>query len=144
MLLTDLLGIELKSKDIVLVGKPEESGILSSDGEPYFIFQLKTPVTVRCSVDKTIEPFQTGEVYVRESAVKSDKWLLVDPKKPKEGFYMKDWKVDFSKGQEVVLYQETTIQKWARSNRGSRRTENAISINERIKARQAERAKNGK
>ena len=137
MKLTEVFGIA-KSANIILVGKPEVTNFETSDGEPYYVAKLKSPVMVRCSVDKGIEAFETDEVYIRESALNAEGWTFVDPNKHEEGFYMPDWKVDFSKGQELVLYQETTIAKWTKGERANRGDERRTGINARI----AERIKN--
>lgn len=139
MKLTDAFKIE-KGADIILVGKPEVTNHETRDGEPYYVAKLKTPVMVHCSVDKGIEPFETDEVYIRESAIEQD-WKFVDEKKPEKGYFMPGWKVDFSKGQELVLYQETTIAKWTKTDRTSRSDERRTGINARIKERIAKRGK---
>lgn len=136
MKLTEVFKIE-KGTNIILVGKPEVTNFETSEGEPYYVAKLKTPVMVHCSADKGIEPFETDEVYLRESAIEQE-WTFVNPEKPDEGYFIPGWKVDFSKGQELVLYQETTIAKWAKENRTNRGDERRTGINARI----AERLKN--
>jgi len=133
MKLTEAFKIETAA-NIVLVGKPEVTNFETSDGEPYYVAKLKEPVMVRCSVDKGIDAFETEEVYIRESALEGD-WTFVDEKKPEEGYYMKDWKVDFSKGQELVLYQETTIAKWTKTDRANRADVRRTGINARLQER---------
>lgn len=139
MKLTEAFKIE-KGADIILVGKPEVTNFETRDGEPYYVAKLKTPVMVHCSVDKGIEPFEADEVYIRESAIEQD-WSFVNKDKPEEGYFMPGWKVDFSKGQELVLYQETTIAKWTKTDRANRGDERRSGINARIKERLANRGK---
>lgn len=142
MKLTQLLGVDTLATAIILVGKPEITNILDSEEKPYWVVQLKDEITVRCSVDKDIEPFQTKEVYVRQEAIESEDWQFVDETKPEQGFFMKDWKVDFSKGQEIPIYQSTTIAKWAKDNRSSRVADRRTGINARIRERMERKAGN--
>lgn len=127
--------------NIVILGEPIETNVLDSDGKPYYSCKLKNPIIARCSIDKEIEPVETDEVFIRSTAVDTVEATLVNPEKPEEGWFIKNWVVDFSKGQEIVLYQETTIAKWARENRGARKTTRNSDINQRIKAKMAERGK---
>lgn len=131
--LADILKMEIGKNFIVLVGKPEVTNFTTSDGEPYYSCQLKDEVTVRCSVDPNIEPFPTKEIFLRESAINKEGWKFVDEKKPEEGFYMPDWIVDFSKGQELPVYQETTIKKWYQTNRSATRDSERKRINDSIR-----------
>lgn len=128
-------ALGLTSNMIILVGKPELTNTVDSNNQPFFACKLKEPVTVRCSVDALIEPYETDEVFVRQSAVMEADWEFVNPEKPEEGFYMKDWVVDFSKSHKLPLYQETTIRQWANGNRDTRRLKDRQTINEGIRER---------
>jgi hypothetical protein len=139
MKLTEVLGIKTGVKNVVLTGKPEITNFTTSDNEPYYVVRTKEPIKVFCSVDKDIEPFVTDEVYVRESSIGLDTWEFVNKEKPEEGFYMPGWVVDFSKGQELAILQDTTIASWSKAGRKERIASNRMSINERIKERQKAR-----
>lgn len=137
-----MLGITIATVDVILVGNPEVTTFMTSEDEPYYAVKLKAPVTVRCSVDPLVEAFETDEVFVRESALNAEGWEFVDAKNPEEGYFMKNWVVDFSKGQQLAVYQSESIKKWAKGNRGIRTTENREKINTGIRAQmEARRAK---
>jgi len=143
--LAEVLGINLQAQKVILVGKPELTGIMSESGdvpEPYYVFQLKEPVQVRCSTHREIPVHETSEVYVRESALASEKWQYVDPKKPEKGFFMEGWVTDFSVNQKIDLYQETTIREWRRTRnklRGADRVKEAEqSLLEKYRAKESE------
>lgn len=133
MNLANLLGINIENANIILVGTPEITNFTDSDDKPYFLAKLLNPVTVRCSVDPMIEPFETDEVYVRQSDISAEGWELVDEKDPSKGFFQKGWVVDFSKGQKFAVYQSETIKKWARGNRSVRRDAERSALNETIR-----------
>lgn len=114
---------------------------MDSEEQPYYVVKLKTPISVRCSVDAEILPYETDEVYLRKSALESDSWTPVDPEHPEDGFYMPNWVVDFSKGQQIAIYQETSIKKWAQLNRGDRRIQNRDRINDSIREKIANKKK---
>jgi hypothetical protein len=127
----------------ILVGAPEETAFISAEkNEPYFRFSLKFPVPCRCSVDPDIMVYDTTEVYVRASDVVSDDWKAVDELNPENGFYRmngdKPWVVDFSKGQELPLYQSETIREWTRKNRTVRGKARTSGINDNLAAKIAE------
>lgn len=139
MKLSQALNIEAV-KNIILVGTPEMSNFVTSDEEAYFVCKTKKPVMVTCSVDSLIEPHEVDEVYIRQSALDLDGWKWVDETKPEEGFYMEGWKVDFSKSQQLAVYQETTIAKYFRDQRGAKNDERRTGINKRIQDAKAKRA----
>lgn len=141
MLLKDL-GIVSAIQPIVFVGKPEPSGKMTSDGDEYYTWKLKNPITVRCSVDSAIEPQEVEELYIRKTDLDKDVWVTLVEGKPEDGIIVPNWRADFSKGQEIPIFQETTIAQWTKANRGNRREQARQGINERIKARQANKAKN--
>lgn len=140
MSLAKLLNLNLGVKNVILVGVPEITNILDSDGKPYYAAKLKDAVIVRCSVDPEIVPFEAEEVYLREDALNLEGWKLIDPAKPEEGFFMEGWVVDFSKGQQIPLYQAESIRKWAKESRGDRRAQQRDEINNKIRERIAARA----
>jgi hypothetical protein len=140
MKLAALLGVAIAQTNVILVGKPEITTFMTSDDEPYYAAQLKTPITVRCSVDPLVEAFETDEVFIRESALNSEDWTFVDEKKPEEGYFMKDWVVDFSKSQMLPIYQSESIKKWGKGNRTTQKASNLEKINAAIRAGMAARA----
>ena len=133
------MGFELPKSSVILVGKPEVTSFMDSDNKPYYRISLVSPVMVHCSVDPAIEAVETDEVFMRERDVEEQDFTLVDPADPAKGYYIPKWVVDFSKAQELCLYQETTIKRWIRENRKERSDERRTSINERIKARMAKK-----
>jgi hypothetical protein len=142
MNLTALLGKQIATAiEITLIGEPEVTNIMTSDDEPYYLAKLLKPITVRCSVDPNIEAFETDEVYIRESAINEEGWTPRDEKDPSKGYFMPNWVVDFSKGQQLAVYQSETIKKWAKGNRSVRNAENTTKINEGIRAKIAARLK---
>lgn len=134
MKLTDAFKIDT-AEEIILVGTPEITNILTSDEEPYYMCSLSKARKITCSVDPNITPFEDDIVHVRASALAEEGWEFVDPKKPALGFYRKGWKIDYSKNQQIAVYQATTISKWARDNRGERTETRRRSINDAIKAK---------
>ena len=139
MSLASKLGLELGQKSVIFVGTPEISNLVTSDNEPYYIAKLKNEVTVRCSTNPDIEPMIVDEAYVRESALKLD-WTFVNEAKPEEGFFIPDWKLDFSTNQGIVIYQDETIRAWSKKQRGTRKAESTSRINTGIRERMAKRA----
>ncbi len=133
MSLAKLLKMDIGTTKIILVGVPEVTPFLDSDEKPYYVAKLKDPVKVYCSVDNGVTPFEAEELYIREEAINADGWKLVNDQKPEEGFYMEGWVADFSKGQQLALYQAESIKKWAKATRGSRRDEQREVINSKIK-----------
>lgn len=131
------LNLNLEDNKAILIGTPELTNFVTSEDEPYYAVKLKNTITVRCSIDKEILPQEIDEVFVRKSALESDDWKFVDENKHDEGFYMPNWVVDFSKGQQLALYQETTIAKWTKLSRGDRRSSNRDEINNRIREKMA-------
>lgn len=120
----------------ILVGVPEETSEVDSNGEIYYRVSLKEPVTVRCSTDPKLPAFPAEEVYIRASALTSDKWQFSDDKKPKEGFWIDGWKLDWSVNKRIVVYQETSILEYMKGKRSVVREEKQASnrqfINELI------------
>lgn len=134
------LGL-VKTTLIAFIGELLETNILSSEGEPYFLGKLVEPITVRCSTDKEILPIEgVEELYVRKRDVDSDAWVYVDEKDPKKGYFIPNYKSDFSKGQEICLYQETTILEWTRGNRSDNSKRRTSSLNDKIRANRAAKA----
>ncbi|HEV7331991.1 MAG TPA: hypothetical protein VGN63_13230 [Flavisolibacter sp.] len=93
---------------IRFVGEPLASSIYSSDDELYFVWQLKEPIKVYCSLDINFPGIVLNELYIRESTLKRDDWSG----SPKDGFYIDGWIADYSKNMAVGIYQETTISHW--------------------------------
>lgn len=116
--LAEKLKMKLGPTVIRFVGVPEPSGVLSSEGEPYYICQLESPITVRCSTEPSIPPLETDVLYVRESAINSDQWKYVDEKKAEKGFWMDGWVADFSINQKIAIYQATSILAYVKTQRG--------------------------
>lgn len=139
--LTQVLGLQLGNLDIILVGVPQITNIMDSDDKPYYVAKTKSPIMVRCSVDPDIEAQEVEELYLRESAVASEDWVFVDEKKPEEGYFMKDWVADFSKGQKIPIYQETSIKKWAQGNRSTKKLTDRDAINASIREKMEQRKK---
>lgn len=133
MNLAKLLNLNIDEVKVILVGAPVETNILDSEDQPYFVAKLKAPITVRCSSDPLVESFETDEIYLRKSAVLSEGWTEVEAGKPESGYYMPGWVADFSKTQLIPIYQETSIKKWAQSNRSTRRDSERERINESIR-----------
>lgn len=121
--LAEKLKLKLGNSKIVFIGVPEATGVVSSDGETYFECFLKEPVKVRCSTSPNMPVLETDKLMIRESALASDKWQYEDEKKPEKGFWMEGWVADFSVNQKIAIYQETTILKYVRANRGLKRDE---------------------
>lgn len=123
--------------NVVIVGQPVETTFMDSNGQPYYACQLKNPVLVRCSVDKEVTPYETSEVFMRSVDLDDEKFApkLVDETKPEEGWFVPTWVVDFSKGQEMALYQSETIAAWAKANRGARKIQRTSDINAKIAAK---------
>lgn len=131
----------VKATLVLFIGELLKTNLVTSEGEPYYSGMLVTPVTVRCSVDKSFEPIEdVDELLVRERDALGDAWVFVDEEDTSKGYYIPDYKTDFSKGQEACIYQETTIAEWARGNRKNQREERDASITEKMKARAAQRA----
>ena len=127
------MGFAVPKTAIALVGQPEVTSFMDSDNKPYYRIGLVKPVMVHCSVDSLIDPIEADAVFMRERDLDQD-FTLVTEGKPEEGYYIPNWVVDFSKGQELCLYQETTIRKWVRDNRGDRDDKKRTSINEKFRA----------
>lgn len=140
MKLTEVLGLDLKTVKVVLIGIPEQTAHLDSDDQPYYKVGLKDPITVLCSMDPLIEPEIVDEVYIRKSALDLEGWEFVNGKDATEGYTMPKWIVDFSKGQQIPIYQETTIKNWTKANRTVRNDAKRDNINSGIKERMAKRA----
>lgn len=146
MKLSEIAGVSLPSPIRVafVPNSFELTSEVSSENEPYYVGKLVKPVTVRCSVDREVLPMiDVDELYIRESDVQSEDWVMVTEGKPEDGAYLKGYKTDFSKGQEFCLYQATTIAEWTRGNRKSKNISNRMSLNDRIKARE-DQLKKGK
>lgn len=123
---------------ILFTGDFELTSVKSSDGEPYYVGKLLSPITVRCSVDSEIEPLrEVEELHIRESALGREDWMGDKV----NGLYIKGWVADFSKGQEMAIYQDMTIREWSKTTRKGRQEERREGLNARIKARQADLAK---
>lgn len=156
-ILSQILKLDRKTTStILLIGKPEETSHVSSEGEPYVLMQLLEAVTCRCSSDKRVASFETTEVLLRESELESPEWKFIDEKKSNKGFWRdnadkgKPWVVDFSKSHEMPIYQEDYISAWTRGNRIAKGAAKTAEINKGIQARidaakaAADQRKNGK
>jgi len=137
--LAELLGLDIAKVLAILVGAGEPTNFTSSTGEPYFLFKLKSPIMVGCSMDPEIQRFETDEVYVRQGAL-TDPELVKIMKvavegKPLEGFWFDKWVVDFSLGQKIPIYQETTIRQWTKDNRSVRKVQRTTDVNAGIRAK---------
>lgn len=132
------LGL-LKTVIVAFIGELLETSLTTSEGEPYYLGKLLNPITVRCSSDKDILPIETDELYIRQRDVESDEWIFIDEKDPSKGYYIKGYKTDFSKGQQICIYQDTTIAEWSKGNRQARGLERRSNINDAIKKRMADR-----
>lgn len=141
MNLATLLGLNLAEVTVILVGKPEETNILDSNDEPYYVAKLKSPVKVRCSVDPLIDALETDEVYVRKADILAEGWKFVTEGKPEEGFFREGWVADFSKSHQVALYQSESIRKWSRTTRSDRRDQDRAKINAGIREKMAAKGK---
>lgn len=126
--LSSLLGKQVGISNPIAILDFEETQIQDREGELYYSAKLKDPVTVRCSTDNTIPSFQTSEIFVRASALELDSWELVDSNDPKSGLHIKGWVVDFSKGQQIPIYQETTIRQWAKGERKIKNEQLSVHI----------------
>lgn len=125
-------GVKLAPQaEIRFTGEPVVTNILTSDGEPYYEWQLVSPITVRCSTDPNILPEEgVDRLYLRESALSLDIW-----EKDDKGFFIRGWVVDFSKNQQIHIYQETTISEWRKLQRPNRVAKEREAINGGIVAR---------
>lgn len=141
MNIATLLGLNTNETQVILIGVPEITNILDSDEQPYYAAKLKNPITVRCSVDPEIIPYETEEVYIRKAALDSEDWIMVNEKDPADGYYMKNWVVDFSKGQQIAIYQSESIKKWARGNREGNREITRRKINDALRQKIADKKK---
>lgn len=141
MNLAQLLKIDIaNATTVILVGNPEVTTIMSSEkNEPYYLCKLLKPITVRCSSDNKIEPYETDEVYIRESDISKDGWKFVDETKPELGFFMPEWVADFSKSQQIPIYQSETIREWSKGSREQKQIERRNSINAFIREKAAAR-----
>jgi hypothetical protein len=139
MKLSDFAVVAAKAP-IVFMGELVMTDILSSEGEPYYVGKLKTPVMVGCSVDKDIERHEVDELYIRESDVQSDKWEMVNKKDTSEGYFIPKFVADFSKGQEIEIYQSETIRQWSRGSKKQRGLERTADANLGIREKMAKRA----
>lgn len=128
MNLASILKLNLDERKVVIISV-EETNIVDSDEQPYYLAKLKEPVKVFCSVEPDIEAVEHDEVYVRKAAILEEGWSFTDEKKPEEGFWREGWVVDFSVGQRIPIYQATTIKKWTKENRGVRRISRNTDIN---------------
>lgn len=139
------LGMEDQASSIILVGKPTVTGkICSTDNLPYYLAKLKNPVTVYCSMDDSVEPWETDEIYVRKSALvgpTAAEWKFVNPDKKEEGFFVEGWVGDVSVNQEIPIYQETTIREYVKGNRDVKKEKKSTSLSSKIKAKMKEMGK---
>lgn len=130
------LGVAIAVQVIRFIGLPQQTTIESSDGELYYSWKLREPINVRCSTLPEMEPLEVDELFLRESLVQSDKWL----KDEKDGsMYIPDYKADFSKGQDIPIYQETTIRAWAKDQRKGDREKGNQGFLAKIEARRGKK-----
>ncbi len=142
MKLAAIIGKEIVSSPIILIGDPVETGIMTggtddTPEEPYFEVQLKSPVPVHCSVDPLVDSFETSSVYVRKSALESDEW---EKEAEGDGYFIKGWVVDYVKSHEIPVYQATTVKKYFQQTREDKSNRKRAGMNERIQKRKEEAA----
>lgn len=140
MNLVEALKLDINEVKVILMGNPEETNFMDSDDKPYYVAKLKAPVMVRCSVDPTVDAQEVDEVYIRKDAISMEGWEFVNGKDATEGYFMPKWTVDFSIGQKLPIYQETSIKKWLKSSRDEKSKSRSASINEGIRAKIAAKA----
>lgn len=132
------LGVKIAAATAVhFVGQPEPTSFISTSGgkdEPYFLWRLKEPVTVLCSMDGDIQPQEVDELYVRQSLLDHEGW-----EKDKDGLFIPNFVTDFSLNQKICIYQAETIRAFVKNARKDRKPERASLINsgiiEKMKAR---------
>jgi len=140
MKLSDI-GAAPKQQQVVFIGKLEDSGIVDREGEPYFVGRLAETLSIRCSTDAEIGAIEIDELFIRKEIAEGDKWTLVDENDPTKGFTIVGYKADWSTGQEVGLFQETTIAAWIKGNRTDQRAEKRSTMMANIEKRRSERLK---
>jgi hypothetical protein len=121
--LAELLKLDVAPEQIIFVGVPELTAVVSSKGEPYYKAMLKTPISVRCTTDPKLPALPTDHLYIRQSALTSTDWKYTDPKKPELGFWMDGWMADFSVNQRVAIYQDKSIREYIKGERENKKTQ---------------------
>jgi len=134
MKLTEILKMDVNDNRPIIVGTPVITNFEDSDGKPYYEATLKNPIKVTCSTEPSLGSFDTEVVYIREAALSEDGWKMVEEGNPEAGFYREGWVADFSVGQELVLYQESTIKKWSRDQFKTRKTDRNSKLAEKIRS----------
>jgi hypothetical protein len=129
------IGAAPKMQQIVFIGELSDSGIVDREGEPYYVGKLAEVLTIRCSTDPEVGAIEVEELYIRKQIAEGDDWTLIDEKDPAKGFTIPNYKADWSTGQEVGLFQETTIAAWIKGSRKDKREENRSSMLQRIEER---------
>jgi hypothetical protein len=132
MNIANILKLNVEETPVIIISV-QKSGFVDSDEKPYYECKLKDKVLVTCSMDPKLDTFKTDTVYVRERDLNSEGWILVNAEKPEEGFYRKDWVVDFSQGQEIPIYQAESIRKWTKGQRSSRKDDRRDRLNQKIR-----------
>lgn len=140
MNLVEALKLNLKEVKVILIGNPEETNFMDSDNKPYYSVKLKNPAICRCSVDAEIEAHEVDEIYIRQDALTADGWEFVNGKDATDGYFMPKWVLDFSIGQKLPIYQETSIKQWLKGSRENKRVTNRDDINGGIRAKMAAKA----
>lgn len=126
------IGIKATSQDILFIGQPELSGKINSEGIEYLVTKLKNPIMVRCSTMPEMPAIEVDELYFLETLQEHEGW----EGNPEDGFKIPGYRADFSRRQEMAIYQETSIQTWIRGNRKEKSEEDKKSFLERVKSRQ--------
>lgn len=117
---------------IAFVGIPEATTIQDRNGKPYFQWSLKQPVLVGCSVNKDVISAEFDHLFVRQDLLESDLWEFMNGKDDTDGVHIPGFVADFSINQEIPIYQDTSISKWSRADRGVRRASHAVEVNSKL------------
>lgn len=133
--LAEVLNLSDKQTQIIFVGIPEATNVVDRDNQPYYICKLQDEITVRCSSDPSVIAHPATELYVRAAALQRNDWVYLDEANPDKGFYIPGWVADFSKAQRIDIYQEKSIQQWARGERSAKIDQQIAEINAQLKAR---------
>jgi hypothetical protein len=133
--LAEVLNMVETAKQIIFVGVPEATNIIDRDNQPYYVCKLAEEITVRCSSDPMVIAHPATELYVRASALQRNDWVYLDETKPDAGFFIPGWVADFSKAQRIDIYQEKSIQQWARGERSAKIDQQIAEINAQLKAK---------
>lgn len=136
--------------EIIFVdGNFTATGLLTAEGTEYLVGKLKAPIMVRCSTMKDLPAQEFDELYLRPEIANSDAWEPVDKeafeKAAKDktpytgGIRIPGYLADFSKNQEIPVYQAETIAQWAKGKRKADGEGRNNDILERIRNRNAQK-----